>query len=166
LWLFWRFSQEKRFHFAFVFWLSFPGERRTVFLPLSRQKEESCMKKSIGLVALCVFGLVVASALAQIPEVPAAPVAAPVAAVATAVAAVAAPAGEIAVKGKVSVVNGPDGALQAIYINPADPMSHGYKVDIVNGEGKTLADKHGKIVDTVGVDANRLYTIKTITVVE
>jgi hypothetical protein len=132
------------------------------------------MKKSIGLIALCVFGLVVASALAQVPAAPVAPVAAPaaaavaapVAAVATAVAAVAAPAGEIAVKGKVSVVNGPDGALQAIYINPADPMSHGYKVDIVNGEGKTLADKHGKIVDTVGVDANRLYTIKTITVVE
>ena len=73
---------------------------------------------------------------------------------------------EITVKGEVSVVNGPDGALQAIYINPADPDSHGYKVDIVNGEGKTLADKDGKIVEAAGTDANRLFTIQSITVVE
>ena len=133
------------------------------------------MKKMIGIVSLCVFGLAVASALAQVPAAPAAaPVAAPAAVVAAPVVApaavvaapVAAAAQEITVKGKVSVVNGPDGALQAIYINPADPMSHGYKVDIVNGEGKTLADKHGQTVEAVGVDANRLFTIATITVVE
>ena len=41
-----------------------------------------------------------------------------------------------------------------------------HKVDIVNGEGKTLADKDGKIVEATGVDANRLFTIKTITVVD
>ncbi|HAL91800.1 MAG TPA: hypothetical protein DCM68_02090 [Verrucomicrobia bacterium] len=127
------------------------------------------MKKIYGMVALCVFGLAVATALAQAPAptetvaAPAPAVAVPAAAVAANVAAV---AQELTVKGKVSVVNGPDGALQAIYINPADPMSHGYKVDIVNGEGKTLADKHGKIVEAVGVDANRLFTIKTISVVE
>lgn len=128
------------------------------------------MKKSIGLVAVCVFGLVVVSALAQVPAAPVAPVAAPVvaaveapvAAVATAVAAVAAQ--DITVKGKVSVINNPDGTLKLIFINPAE--GHGYKVDIVNGEGKTLADKQGKIVEAVGVDANRLFTIKTITVVE
>ena len=75
-------------------------------------------------------------------------------------------AAEITVKGEVSVVNGPDGALQAVYINPADPESHGYKVDIVNGEGKTLADKDGKIVEAVGTDANRLFTIQSIVVAE
>ena len=84
--------------------------------------------------------------------------------VAEAAAPVAAAAGEITVKGEVSVVAGADGALLAIYVNPAE--GHGYKVDIVNGEGKTLADKDGKIVEAVGVDANRLLTIKTIAVVE
>ena len=130
------------------------------------------MKKMIGMVALSVIALAVAAS-AQVPAAPApaaaapaAAVAAPAPAVAAPVAPVAAPAGEITVKGKVSVVNGPDGALQAVYINPADPMSHGYKVDIVNGEGKTLADKHGKIVEAKGVDANRLFTINAITVVE
>ena len=129
------------------------------------------MKKMIGMVAVCVLGLAVSLAFAQAPAAPAAAavesaveaVAAPVAAAAATVAAV---AGQITVKGEVSVVNGPDGTLQAVYINPADPMSHGYKVDIVNGEGKTLADKDGKIVEAVGVDANRLFTIATITVVQ
>jgi hypothetical protein len=130
------------------------------------------MKKSIGLVALCVFGLVVASSLAQVPAAPVAPVAAPAAAaiaapVAAAAAPVAAPAAqELTLKGKVSVVNGPDGVLKFIFINPSEPGSHGYKVDLMNGEGKTLADKHGKIVEAVGVDANRLFTIKTVTVIE
>jgi hypothetical protein len=135
------------------------------------------MKKMIGLVVLSVFCFVVASALAQVLAAPATPVAAPaatavaapvVAAAATAVAAVAAPAAqEITVKGKVSVVKEPDGAtLKLIFINPSEPGSHGYKVDIVNGEGKTLADKHGQIVEATGVDANRLFTIKTITVME
>ena len=127
------------------------------------------MKKMIGMVALCVIGLAVSTSLAQI-SAPAEAVAAPAAAAVEApVAAVAAPvaaAEEITVKGEVSVVNGPDGALQAVYINPADPESHGYKVDVVNGEGKTLADKDGKIVEAVGTDANRLFTIKSITVVE
>ena len=127
------------------------------------------MKKMIGIVALCVFGLAVSSSLAQI-SAPAGTAAAPAAAVETPAAAVAAPAAaapqEITVKGKVSVVNGTDGALQAIYINPADPMSHGYKVDLVNGEGKTLADKAGKIVEVIGVDANRLLNVKSVTVVE
>jgi hypothetical protein len=151
------------------------------------------MKKMIGMVALCVFGLVVASALAQVPAAapvaapeaavaaPVAPVAAPVAAVEAAAASVEAAAASVAasataaveaapqsltVKGKVSVVNGPDGMLQAIYINPAEVGSHGYKVDIVNGEGKTLADKNGQTVEAVGVDANRLFTIATVTVVQ
>lgn len=146
------------------------------------------MKKMIGVVALLVFGLVVASALAQAPAAPVAPVAAPEAAVAAPAAPVAAPVAAVeaaaasvaasataaveaapqslTVKGKVSVVNGPDGTLQAIYINPAEVGSHGYKVDIVNGIGKTLADKHGQTVEAVGVDANRLFTIATVTVVQ
>ena len=95
---------------------------------------------------------------------PAAAVAAPAPAVAAPVAPVAAPAGEITVKGKVSVVNGPDGALQMIFINPAE--GHGYKIDLVNGEGKTLADKDGKIVEAFGTDANRLFTIQSIVVAE
>ena len=127
------------------------------------------MKKMIGMVALCGFGLAVSTSLAQM-SVPAEAVAAPAAAIEAPVAAVAAPvaavAEEITVKGEVSVAVGPDGALQGIYINPADPMSHGYKVDIVNGEGKTLADKDGKIVEVVGVDANRLLNVKSVTVVE
>ena len=127
------------------------------------------MKKMIGFVASCVFGLAVSSSLAQI-SAPAGAAAAPAAAVEAPAAAVAAPlaaaAQEITVKGKVSVVNGTDGALQAIYVNPADPMSHGYKVDLVNGEGKTLADKAGKIVEVIGVDANRLLNVKSVTVVE
>ena len=127
------------------------------------------MKKMIGFVASCVFGLAVSSSLAQI-SAPAGAAAAPAAAVEAPAAAVAAPlaaaAQEITVKGKVSVVNGTDGALQAIYVNPADPMSHGYKVDLVNGEGKTLADKAGKIVEVIGVDANRLLNVKSVTVAE
>ena len=123
------------------------------------------MKKMIGFAVLSLIGMTMAAS-AQAPvateaEAPAA-IAAPVAAVATPVAA----AEQITVKGEVSVVNGPDGALQAVYINPADPESHGYKVDVVNGEGKTLADKDGKIVEAVGTDANRLFTIQSITVVE
>ena len=123
------------------------------------------MKKMIGFAVLSLIGMSMAAS-AQAPvaaeaEAPAA-IAAPVAAVATPVAA----AEQITVKGEVSVVNGPDGALQAVYINPADPESHGYKVDVVNGEGKTLADKDGKIVEAVGTDANRLFTIQSITVVE
>ena len=140
------------------------------------------MKKMIGLVALCVIGLAVA-AWAQEPA--AAPAAAPapasaaasLEAAATAAAEAVAPAvqaaasaveaavaPEITVKGKVSVVSGADGAVQAIYINPMD--SHGYKVDLVNGEGKALADKGGKIVEVTGMDVNRLLNVKTITVVE
>ena len=140
------------------------------------------MKKMLGLVALSVIGLAVA-AWAQAPA--AVPVATPapasavasVEATATAAAEAVAPvveaaatavesavAGEITVKGKVSVVTGADGALQAIYINPMD--SHGYKVDLVNGEGKALTDKGGKIVEVIGVDVNRLLNVKTITVVE
>ena len=122
------------------------------------------MKKMIGFAVLSLIGMTMAAS-AQAPdatvEAPAA-IAAPAAAVAAPVAA----AEEITVKGEVSVVNGPDGALQAVYINPADPDSHGYKVDIVNGEGKTLADKDGKIVEAVGTDANRLFTIQSIVVAE
>ena len=125
------------------------------------------MKKMIGMVALCVVGLAVSTSLAQ-NSAPAEAVAAPAAAVEAPVAAVAAPvaatAPDITVKGEVSVVSGPDGALEAVYIHPAE--GHGYKVDIVNGEGKTLADKDGKTVEAVGVDANRLFNIKTIAVVE
>ena len=135
------------------------------------------MKKTIGMVALCVFGLAVASACAQAlapaeeaVAAPAAAVEAPVAEIAAPVAEVAAPvaavAQEITVKGMVSVVSGPDGAAQLIFINPAEMGSHGYKVDLVNGEGKTLADKHGKIVEAIGVDVDRLFNVKSITVVE
>lgn len=146
------------------------------------------MKLTIGLVALCVIGLAMATVNAQTPSGcggAAAPVAQAVAApleaaaaaaqtavapaveaTAAAIATAAAPAAqELTIKGKVSVVAGPDGALQAIYINPPEP-AHGYKVDIVNGEGKTLADKAGKIVEAVGVDVNRLFNVKSITVVE
>lgn len=124
------------------------------------------MKKMIGFAVLSLIGMALVAG-AQAPCAPAtaetpAAVAAPAAAVAAPVAA----AEEITVKGEVSVVNGPDGALQAVYINPADPESHGYKVDIVNGEGKTLADKDGKIVEAVGTDANRLFTIQSIVVAE
>lgn len=145
------------------------------------------MKKTIGMVALCVIGLAMATASAQAPSgcggaaaPPAQAVAAPleaaaaaaqpvvapaVEATATAIATAAAPvAEELTIKGKVSVVTGPDGALQAIYINPRE--GHGYKVDIVNGEGKTLADKAGKIVAATGVDVNRLFNVKTVAVVE
>jgi len=119
---------------------------------------------------LCVIGLAVSTALAQAPGAvaPAAPAtaAAVVSPAAPVVAAGAtATAQEITIKGKVSVVNNPDGTLKLIFINPPAP-EHGYKVDLVNGEGKSLADKHGKIVEASGVDANRLFTIKTITVVE
>ena len=120
------------------------------------------MKK---LIALCGFGLALSTSFAQVPAVPAADAAPVAAAVETAVAAVAAPAGEITIKGEVSVVNGPDGALQMIFINPADG-THGYKVDIVNGEGKTLADKDGKIVKATGVDVNRLFNVASVAVVE
>ena len=120
------------------------------------------MKKMIGIVSLCVFGFA-AMAGAQVVVAPAAD-----AAVAAPAAAVEAPAAdaaaELTIRGEVSVVNGPDGALQMIFINPAE--GHGYKVDIANGEGKTLADKDGKVVSATGVDANRLFTIRTIAVVE
>ncbi|MGD9780946.1 MAG: hypothetical protein AB7V14_02200 [Kiritimatiellia bacterium] len=130
------------------------------------------MKKLIGMVALFALGFAVASASAQdlapAEESVAAPVEAAVEAIAAPVAEAAAPvvaaAVEITVKGEVSVVNGADGALLAIYVNPTE--GHGYKIDIVNGEGKTLADKDGKTVEAVGVDANRLFTVKTIAVVE
>lgn len=124
------------------------------------------MKKMIGFAVLSLIGMTMAVS-AQAPCAPAAVEApAAVAAPAAAVAVPAAAAEEITVKGEVSVVNGPDGALQAIYINPADPESHGYKVDVVNGEGKTLADKDGKIVEVIGVDANRLLNVKSVAVVE
>ena len=123
------------------------------------------MKKMIGFAVLSLIGMTMAAS-AQAPVAAEAEAPAAIAAPAAAVAAPVAAAEEITVKGEVSVVNGPDGALQAVYINPADPESHGYKVDVVNGEGKTLADKDGKIVEATGVDANRLFTIKTITVVE
>ena len=123
------------------------------------------MKKMIGFAVLSLIGMTMAAS-AQAPVAAEAEAPAAIAAPAAAVAAPVAAAEEITVKGEVSVVNGPDGALQAVYINPADPESHGYKVDIVNGEGKTLADKDGKIVEAVGTDANRLFTIQSITVVE
>ena len=118
------------------------------------------MKKMIGIVSVCVFGFaalagaqIVAPAAEAAVEAPAAAVVAPATA-----------AVELTIQGEVSVVNGPDGALQMIFINPAE--GHGYKVDLVNGEGKTLADKDGKVVSATGVDANRLFTIRAITVVE
>ena len=118
------------------------------------------MKKMIGIVSLCVFGFA-AMAGAQVVVAPAADaaVAAPVEE-----AAVAAAPAAITIRGEVSVVNGPDGALQMIFINPAE--GHGYKVDLVNGEGKTLADKDGKIVKATGVDANRLFNVASVAVVE
>ena len=139
-------------------------------LPSMKAERRGFMKKMIGIVSLCVFGFA-AMAGAQVVVAPAADaaVAAPVAAVeapaaAAVEAAVAEAAVELTIQGEVSVVNGPDGALQMIFINPAE--GHGYKVDLVNGEGKTLADKDGKVVSATGVDANRLFTISAITVVE
>jgi hypothetical protein len=157
----------KTLPFRIRFVIELRGRREHRIPAIIKAERAVNMKKMIGMVALCVFGLAVASSLAQAPVAPAAPAAAPVAAVAAPAAAVAAPAAQdLTIKGKVSVVNGPDGMLQAIYINPADPESHGYKVDIVNGEGKTLADKGGKTVEVTGVDANRLLNIKTVVVVE
>lgn len=125
--------------------------------------------KRIGWIALFAWSLAVSMSFAQVPapaEAEAAPEAPAIAAEAPAEAPVAAPAEaqEITIQGEVSVVNGPDGMLQAIYINPAE--GHGYKVDLVNGEGKTLADKDGTTVEAVGVDANRLFTIRAVTVPE
>ncbi|MBU1909112.1 MAG: hypothetical protein KJ726_03605 [Verrucomicrobia bacterium] len=77
---------------------------------------------------------------------------------------VAATAEEITIKGRVSVVKEMDGSVKAIYVNPE--MGHGYKVDLQNGEGKTLADKHGKTVEVTGVDANMLFNIRVITVLD
>ena len=116
------------------------------------------MNKSIGFFALSLIAFALA-ANAQEPAAPAAPAAAP----AVAAPAAAAPA-ENTIQGEVSVVNGPDGALQMIFINPAE--GHGYKIDLVNGEGKTLADKDGKIVKATGVDANRLFNVASVAVVE
>ena len=115
------------------------------------------MKKMLGLAALSVIALAMVAGAQET----AAPVAAAPAVAAPAEAA--APA-EITIEGVVSVVLGPDGAAQLIFINPAE--GHGYKVDLVNGEGKTLADKNGKTVKATGVDANRLLNIKSIAVVE
>ncbi|HOW97070.1 MAG TPA: hypothetical protein P5567_09570 [Kiritimatiellia bacterium] len=70
----------------------------------------------------------------------------------------------ITLKGRVSVVKEADGSVRAIYINPE--AGHGYKVDLKNGEGMTLADKHGKVVEVTGADVNMLFQVKTITVVE
>ena len=70
----------------------------------------------------------------------------------------------VTVKGNVSVVKNADGTLQAIYINPVE--GHGYKVDILNGAGKNLADKAGQIVEVTGVDVNRLLNVKTISAAE
>ena len=119
------------------------------------------MKKMLGSLALSLIGLAL-TAGAQVPAAPVVPAAAPapaIAAPATAPAPV-----EITIKGEVSVVKGPDGAVQVVFINPAE--GHGYKVDLVNGEGKTLADMDGKIVEATGVDANRLFNIKSVTVVQ
>lgn len=77
---------------------------------------------------------------------------------------IAAIAQEITIKGRVSVVKELDGSVRAIYINPE--MGHGYKVDLQNGEGKTLADKHGKTVEATGVDANMLFNIRVVTVLD
>ena len=121
------------------------------------------MKMKFGFVACGMMALAttLAGAQALVPETAPAPEEVAVAAPAVEAAA---PAEIITVKGEVSVVNGPDGALEAIYINPAE--GHGYKVDIVNGTGSTLADKDGKIVEATGVDANRLFNIQSVSVVE
>lgn len=113
--------------------------------------------KKLGLIALLTIGCA-AVACAQALETLAEPVAA-----AAPLESAPAPA-VISVQGAVSVVNGPDGALQAIYINPAE--GHGYKVDILNGEGKTLADKDGQTVQATGIDADRLFNIQSVSVAE
>lgn len=125
------------------------------------------------IVLALVVGIFVVAGIAQAQEV-AAPVAAAEEAVAEA-AAVAEPVAEQAVaaveaapamtlKGRVSVVKEADGTVRAIYINPE--LGHGYKVDLQNGEGKTLADKHGKTVEVTGADVNMLFQVKTITVLD
>jgi hypothetical protein len=125
------------------------------------------MKKMTGWILACLLvSAVGASAMECGGTAAAAPAAPAVSAPAAAPAVVPAATPEaqpLTIKGKVSVVKGPDGALQAIYLNPAE--GHGYKVDIVNGTGKTLADKAGQTVEATGVDVNRLFNIQTITVV-
>ena len=71
---------------------------------------------------------------------------------------------EMTLKGRVSVVKDVDGSVKAIYINPE--IGHGYKVDLQNGEGKTLADKQGKTVEVTGMDVNMLFQVKTVTVLD
>jgi outer membrane lipoprotein-sorting protein len=90
--------------------------------------------------------------------------AAPVAAAVEQAVAAVETAQEITIKGRISVVKELDGSVRAIYINPE--MGHGYKVDLQNGEGKTLADKHGKTVEVTGMDVNMLFQVKTITVLD
>ena len=121
--------------------------------------------KRIGWIALFAWSLAVSMSFAQVPA-PAEAEAAPEAPAIAAEAPTEAPveAQEITIQGEVSVVNGPDGALQMIFINPAE--GHGYKIDLVNGEGKTLADKDGKIVKATGVDVNRLFNVASVAVVE
>jgi len=114
--------------------------------------------------------VVAAEVAVAVPEVVVAEVVVPEVVVAAPEVAVAAPAAateapELTIQGRVSVVTGPDGAVQVIFINPAD-ASHGYKVDLVNGEGSSLSDKDGMVVKATGTDANRLFTIQTLTVVE
>ena len=121
--------------------------------------------KRIGWIALFAWSLAVSMSFAQVPA-PAEAEAAPEAPAIAAEAPTEAPveAQEITIQGEVSVVNGPDGALQMIFINPAE--GHGYKIDLVNGEGKTLADKDGKIVKATGVDVNRLFNVASVAVVD
>lgn len=115
-------------------------------------------------IGLAVVGLISGAVFAQDAVAPAAPAQEAVTAPAAQDAVSSATYREITIVGRVSVVNNDDGTLKAIYINPAE--GHGYKVDLQAGEGKTLADKHGKTVEASGVDANRMFNIKTIKVLD
>ena len=121
-------------------------------------------------IALALFvGLFLVSGVVLAQEV-AAPVEAAVEAAVTEAAPVeaapvAATAQEITIKGRVKVwLKELDGSVLAIYINPE--TGHGYKVDLQNGEGKTLADKDGKTVEATGVDVNMMFNIRVLTVLD
>jgi hypothetical protein len=129
-----------------------------------QQKEKDSMKKMTGMFVLCMAGFAMFVAGAEVPALDAELSAA--AAAVKAAAATMPPAHELTLKGRVGVLSGKEGAQMAIYLFPLEPGKQPSKVDLVNGIGKTLADQKGKVVEAIGVEANRLFTIKTVSVVE
>ncbi len=77
----------------------------------------------------------------------------------------AAAAAQTTIEGKVNVIKGDDGAVQAVIIYPAE--GHGYKVDLSNDAGKSLEDKGGQTVKATGVDNvdTKVFTVSSVEVV-